>query len=425
VNLRTVPRPILAAWLILALILAIRTVVSPVRHTVFPLLAASSVRYWNDQPLYGDYKPLDYFRYPPVFAVAVTPLAALGLCLGGILWAFLNLAVFGAGLLRMWRDLLPARDWSERRQLLFFLLALLGALRGLWNGQSNALAVGLLLLGAAELVCQRPWRSAFWLAGAIALKLTPLAAVLLLVAVFPRSLVWRVPAALAAIGLVPFLLGPPGMVSRHYEEWLNHLVSSSSERWPGFRDAWTLYLAGQQQFGLTPDALPLEETLASPGYRLMQLLVAGAALVWCLWNANRGKDCRIVVLETLAMGLGWLMLFGPAVESASFAFLAPVVAWAVVQPGTGPVRRSLAGVSAFLILILGWNAVGGLLRPVFPAVLGALPLGTCLILLWLVTRSRPGLRAAPAIGKSLPASLSLLRGWPSPSHRQRLHQPKE
>ncbi len=247
-----VPRPILAAWLLLALLLAVRTVVSPVRHTVFPLLAAASTRFWNDQPIYGNYRPLDYFRYPPVFAVALTPLAALGLYLGGILWGWLNLAVFGAGLWRAWRDLLQTRGWGERRQILFFLLALLGALRGLWNGQSNALAVGLLLLGTADLFCRRPWRAAFWLAGAVALKLTPLPVVLLLVAVCPRSLLGRVPAALAVIGLAPFLLGPVGMAARHYEEWLNHLVSSASERWVGFRDAWTLYLAAQHLLGLAP-----------------------------------------------------------------------------------------------------------------------------------------------------------------------------
>jgi hypothetical protein len=85
------------------------------------------------------------------------------------------------------------------------------------------------------------------------------------------------------------------------------------------------------------------------------------------------------------MGLGWLMLFGPAVESASFAFLAPVLAWAVVEPA-GPWRRWLALASAGLVLVLGWNAVGGLLRPSFPAVVGALPLGTCLFLVWLISR---------------------------------------
>ncbi len=185
----SVPRLVVVVWLVLGLALAVRTWISPIQHSVFPVLASGSFRYWNDRPLYGNYRPLDYFRYPPVFAVAITPLAVLGPRLGGILWGWLNLAVFGAGLWRMWQTLLPARDWSKTRQTLFFLVALLTALRGLWNGQSNALAVGLLLLGAADLACGRWWRSAFLLAGAVSLKLTPLAPVLLLLAVFPRVLI--------------------------------------------------------------------------------------------------------------------------------------------------------------------------------------------------------------------------------------------
>lgn len=471
---------VLSCWLMMALALAVRTVVSPDRHTVFPVLAASSGRFWNDRPLYGNYKPLDYFRYPPVFAVAVTPLASLGLRLGGILWAWLNLAIYGAGVYRMLRDLLPVRDWSEGRRAFFLLLALLGAVRGLWNGQSNALAVGLLLLGTAELACRRPWRAAFYLSGAIALKLTPMAVVLLLAGVFPRRLLLRVPAALAAIVVVPFLLGPPAMVWRHHEEWVCHLASSSSERWPGFRDAWTLYQAGLQLVGLAPGPLAMEEPLASPWYRGVQLLAAGAALGWCLLRklrcssttsllehlpeAERGRIKPLsvsatgrggflpshlretrrsyssdptVLLTTLAMGLGWLMLFGPAVESASFAFLGPVLSWAVVEPAGG-LRRMLAFISALLILVLGWSAVNGLLRPTFPAVVSALPLGTCLFVGWLITARRvdssrcdkpiDSLGLPSTAGKnciSLATLPFLRRDERLASHLRRARQPKE
>lgn len=429
--LASVPRLVKVVWLLVALAVAIRILVVPGRHTVFPVLAGSSHRYWNDQPLYGNYKPLDYFRYPPVFAVSFTPLAMLGSRLGGILWAWLNLAVYGIGLWRLWRDLVPARDWSEVRQALFFMVALLIGLPGLWNGQSNALAVGLLLIGAAELSRERYWRSAFFLAGAVALKLTPLAPVLLLMAVFPRALLGRLPIALVGIGLVPFLLGPPGMVCRHHEEWLLHLTASSSERWPGFRDAWTLYLAGKHLLGLAPGPLPLEEPLHGHGYRLVQLLTAAAALLWSLLFSTRGEllqapsasagtsrrwrsglvtgrpaatrsrsQINQQLLDTLAIGLVWLMLFGPAVESAGFAFLAPVLAWAVVEPGTSRARRALALLAAGLILVVGCHAVSSLLRPSFPVVVATLPLGTCLVLVWLLTRPRPN----TAQGRSLEES---------------------
>ncbi len=92
------------------------------------------------------------------------------------------------------------------------------------------------------------------------------------------------------------------------------------------------------------------------------------------------------------------MLFGPAVEHAGFAFLAPVLAWAVVEPACGRVRRSLVLLSAGLILLLGWSAVGGLFRSSFPAVVAALPFGTCLLLVWLLTRSWHGPAQANQMG---------------------------
>ena len=66
-----------------------------------------------------------------------------------------------------------AHDEPTRRE--FLALGALGALRGLWNGQSNALAVGLLLLAAACLARRQGWGAACLLAGADWLKLTPLA----------------------------------------------------------------------------------------------------------------------------------------------------------------------------------------------------------------------------------------------------------
>ena len=317
--------------------------------------------------------------------------------LGAILWAWLNLGVYGIGLWRLVATF-RRRHWSGARQSLFFLVALLVGLRGLWNGQSNALAVGLLLMGAADLNRGRCWRFGV-LAGRRGCTQThaarPGAAP---AGGFASVPVLALPLALAGIGLVPFLLGPTAMVWRHHEEWVLHLTTSSSKRWPGFRDAWTLYLAGKNLLGLAPGPLPLEEPLQGHGYHLLQLLTAAAALVWSLrrnrhvaqpdsWHQSRQQ-----LLETLAIGLVWLMLFGPAVEWAGFAFLAPVLVWAVVEPATARVRQTLALLAAGLILVVGCHPVSMLLRPVLPGgVVGDLPLGTCLVLVWLLTRSRPGM----------------------------------
>ena len=327
-------------WLAFGVAVSVRTLLRPETHTVFPVLAASSEHYWNNQPLYARYQPLDYFRYPPGFAVAFTPLSCLGLTAGGILWGWLNLGVYGWGLWRLRRDVLPG-TWTPPRKALFLALGLLGALRGLWNGQSNALAVGLLLLAAAAVVRRRWWTAALLLAVPVLVKLTPLAPALLLCALWPRKLTARFGLALAAGLLLPFATKAPGVVLHHYHEWLAHLFGSSSERWPGFRDAWTVWLAARHL--LFGDALVLDDPMTQPlMYRVLQISTGLAVLAWCLWQQRRGVERRRLVALTLAMGLAWLMLFGPAVEHATYGFLAPVLAWAVVQHATGdrPARSS-------------------------------------------------------------------------------------
>jgi len=381
------PRWALAVWLMLAAALALRTLVSPDTHTVFPIFAESSLRYWSDQPLYGNYKPLDYFRYPPVFAVAITPLAALGHCLGGILWSWLGLAVYGAGVWRLLRDVIPERGWSPGRETVFLLLALVGALPGLWNAQSNAMAMGLLLLGAADLMRRKWWPAAWLLAGSVALKLTPLAPVLLLCALYPRRLFARVGAALVVIGLVPFLTGSPPWVLRHYEEWLAHLSGSSSERWPGFRDAWTLWMVIQQMGGVVRGPLVLDEPLASPIYRGFQLMTAGLVLLWCLVRQRQGVGEQRLLSETLSLGTGWLMLFGPSVEHATYAFLAPFLAWGLMVQALPLFSRCLNWCGGILILVLGWGALSLPLLTWAPWLLAALPFGTGCLLLGLLRSS--------------------------------------
>jgi hypothetical protein len=383
------------------LALTVRTLLFPVRHTVFPVLATGAAHWWADLPLYADYAPLDFFRYPPVFALAVTPLGLLGLRLGGIVWAWLSLLVYGAGVWSFRRDVLPGR-WTAGREAVYLLLSLFGALRGLWNGQSNALAVGLLLLGVAAAARRRWWRGAWLLAGAVAVKLTPLAPVLLLTAIWRRQLGGRLLVVLALLGLVPFLTRPAGTVLRQYQDWGQHLAQSSDDRWPGFRDAWTIWLVWRQREA--GGALPLREPIRAVWYRVLQLAAAAAALAWCLWQRRRGLPRREMAGLTVAMGLGWLMLLGPAVEHSTYAFLAPLLAWALLEERSGPAARCLSGAAGLLVLVLGWGTLTTPLLPVLPWLWAALPLGTCLFLGWLVLYAEGLGRRVP--GGGFPAVLS-------------------
>src|SRR5262249_8209525 len=163
-------RIVCVLWIAVGMAASVRVVLQPSSHTVFPVFAGGASHWWHDQPLYIDYRPIDYFRYPPFFALFVSPFAALGLRVGGILWRWLGLGVYASGLWRFRREVLPAR-WTVGREAIFLSLATLAALAGLWNGQSNALLVGLVLWGASALVANQCWEAAAWMALAVSFKL--------------------------------------------------------------------------------------------------------------------------------------------------------------------------------------------------------------------------------------------------------------
>jgi hypothetical protein len=366
-------------WLAVGLAVTARTLVRPASHTVFPLLALGASHWWQDFPLYQKYPPHDYFRYSPALAVALTPLAGLGLVAGGVAWAWLNLAAYAAGLWRCRRDVLPG-EWSDTRVAAFFVLALVGALRGLWNGQSNALVIGLVLLAASALARHRQWTAAWLLAAAIHAKLTPIILAGLLCVRWPR-LAPRLAACVLGLGLGVFLTRPPEVVAGQYAGWVRHLAATADERWPGFRDGWTAWLALRHQ--VTGGVVDLEAPLDAPVYRLVQVATGLGLLAWCLaWR--REPDERAWLAQALGLGAAWLMLFGPAAEHATFAFLAPFLAWAFVQRNRWTGGRWLIEASALLILVLGWGALSRPLVPALPLVLAILPAGTFLLALGLL-----------------------------------------
>jgi hypothetical protein len=92
---------------------------------------------------------------------------------------------------------------------------------------------------------------------------------------------------------------------------------------------------------------------------------------------------RWLVHVTLSMGLAWLMLFGPAVEHATYVFLSAPLAWALLENESGPFARVLIVTASTLVLLLGWGAIARLL-PGVSLLLIALPSGTVLFALWLI-----------------------------------------
>jgi hypothetical protein len=182
--------------------------------------------------------------------------------------------------------------------------------------------------------------------------------------------------------LVPFLTKSPEAVLGYYAEWYHHLAGSSGERWLGFRDGWTFWLVVRHFLMGGEGELPLRDPIDAPWYRVVQLATAIAVLAWSLYLQRRGCNRRQLVNVTMGLSTAWLMVFGPASEHATYVFLAPSLAWAIVDAHTWPRGRFLILSAGVLILALGWGVLAR--WTAVDLLLVTLPVGTLLFATWFV-----------------------------------------
>jgi alpha-1,2-mannosyltransferase len=398
-------------WLIFAIVVCTRIIIQAARHpqqhldhTVYPVLVEGSKLWWSDRPLHGNIEELhDIYRYSPTFAILFTPLACLPEWLGACLWEMLSIGLFVAAMRVLARDLLPGR-WTIDRQGVFLGLTLMGAISGIHSGQSNAVLVALVVFALQAVKHERWWRASFLLAFPVFIKLWPLAVVMLLAACWPRQLSWRFAIVAAAFALFPFVTKPPSVVVWQYQEWYASLTGPQQHRWPGFRDAWTIWEQVGYAFHWPP--------VSPAGYQVLQLATALAVLGWCLWQKRRllpvagAMPSQSVDLSgvgdlltaILSIWASWQLLFGPGSEQITYGIIAPSAAWAVmVSFEKRKNRRETPGRRFALIFHRGWTLVTWLILGLFgmgdienplaklnSAAIMLLPLGTVMFVSWLL-----------------------------------------
>ncbi len=403
-------------------------------HTVYPILAEGSKLWWADQPLHGYIEDLhDIYRYSPTIAILFGPFAYLPEWLGACLWGLLSIGLFVAAVRVAARELLPGL-WTTDRQGVFLGLTLLGAMAGIWSGQSNAILVALVIFAMQAIKNRRWWMASFLLAIPVFIKIWPLAVVLLLIVCFPKQLSWRFAVVAMAFALLPFLTRPPAVVTGQYQEWYESLLGPQQKvRWPGVRDAWTIWENLGNLFHW-PVSWP------SKGYQILQMTSALAVLGWCLWKRRRlisdahspfagaapalavgMKDTACasspacgnqkhgrgevftypigaLLTTILSIWVSWQLLFGPGSEQITYGIIAPSAAWAVMvsftsrknRPQTLGARFNLffhRGWTIATWLILGLVGMGDIEKPLtllHPAAIMLLPLGVVMYVFWLV-----------------------------------------
>ncbi|MSQ96614.1 MAG: DUF2029 domain-containing protein [Gemmataceae bacterium] len=325
----------LLLWGAILLFVSVRVFLSPDSKTVYPIFSASGRFWWTGIDLYEPHRPTDVqdgYRYSPTFAILVTPFAMLPDSIGGIAWRLFNAGALFVALWWLLRTVLPTNGLPNVLAWLLLLTIPL-TLQSVNNGQANLLVVAC-MLGTVAAVSQERWNLASaLLAIAFLCKLYPLALGMVLILLYPRQLVWRIPLAAVASLAAPFLFQQPVYVADQYAKWIAVLRAddrASCVLENMYRDLWLLiHLYG----------LPISRTV----YTFVQML-AGIGVAALCWHRQRaGWSESKLLTSTLALVTAWMMLLGPATESSSFVLLAPSFAWSVLEAWKANERNARHG----------------------------------------------------------------------------------
>jgi hypothetical protein len=343
----------------------------PWSHTVFDIYARATRVWWARHDIYYA-QGTDLYRYSPLFAVAISPVALLSDGLGSALWRIANCMIFAGGLFAWARYCWPGQRKAGALAALY-LLVLPTSLHSMYIAQANLCMVGACLLGLAALACERWHWAAACLAGAALIKGYPIALAMLLVCLFPRKLAWRF-AAWLAVGLaLPFLTAAPDYVVGQYASWVAHLRDSTNMMRERLRSI-------DHLFAIYGQALRPETFLR------LQILAGLVALALCLWHARHESDTRKRLAMTYFLFSIWAALFGPATETCTYVIVAPTIAWALIQAFTEPrawLPRLLLIASLLLMGLLPTDLFGSTIRN-FANEHGSQPIGACLLAAYVI-----------------------------------------
>jgi hypothetical protein len=372
--------PIGRGWAALALLIwgvvlagvAIHAYLYPWSHTVYNIYAPATRSWWTGEDMYV--RRLDYYRYSPLFAIALTPFAYLSDSWGGALWKVFNCSFFAASLWVWARRALPAQ-LSRSEAAALFLLGLPLSLHSIYNGQANLIMLGAILLAFAALATERWNQAAGWLAVATLIKGYPVALALILIEIYPRRLAARFATALGIGLLVPFALQWPTVVTAQYASWFSHMKDSTDINRERLRTVDALL---QIYYRRLPGEVPI----------VLAVLAGGMVLGLCTLWLRRRVSRRQLLTEVYLLFAAWVILFGPATEPCTYVIVAPAVAWTLLQEFRRPqagLARSVLLVSLLLMGPLVSDLVGSRVRN-FATAHGSQPLGGLLFAGYLLCR---------------------------------------
>jgi Glycosyltransferase family 87 len=243
---------------------------------------------------------LDYL-YSPTFPVLFAPFTLPPLVVGLLLWNLVNAAALLVGIER----LLPER----RAAAIALALVFPEMVKSLQNTQSNALVAGLVVLAFVAFETARPVGAGLAIAAGAAIKIFPVAAVVL--AVFRQNR-GRWILALAATGLaaiaLPLIVTSPGALAAQYRWWLLRTAADETLRgisvigmlgsWFGYGGpSWAIEVLGTLLV-LAPLALR-RDRWQEPAFR--RLFLCSLLVFMVIFNHNAESPSFVIAMTGIAV----------------------------------------------------------------------------------------------------------------------------
>jgi hypothetical protein len=343
-------------WAAVLMVVSTRAAIRPQSPSLFYLWRNSGESWVHGKTLYNYEMNIGQggFRYGPPYAVLFVLLYWLPISLGAVLWRLANAAALLAALGWWLRSAAPV-SFKGRQEGLFFTIAAILSVSNLHPGQLNLLLAALILVMITAAQQQRWGLAALATALGALMKIYPLAFGLLLLAVHPRKMGWRLPVMLLVVACLPFLFQQPHYVLSQYIDWF--ALVSQGDRSRRFLP----YLQPETY----RDLLLLLRLLGLPitlsGYALVQAVSGLACAAFCVAARFNGVPSRVVLFHVLMLGSLWMTLCGPASEPRTYGLLIPTLTWWFVwtyERGPGP-ARFLASVAMGSQLLAAFAPVSG------------------------------------------------------------------
>jgi hypothetical protein len=285
-------------------------------HDVFGTYADAGRKWTASQPLYSYTRG---FVYSPLVAAFFAPFSWLPNSLGSVLWRLLNAALFVGAIFWWLRSEISSRIPKSSYWLVFLLILPL-SLGNFNNGQVNPMIIGLLMVAILAAYEERWTVAAFAVGFSTYLKIYPLSVGLLLVLLYPRQLGWRLGLALILMGAVSFILQRPAYVLEQYQRWFS--TRAADDRRMNMDIA-------PRDFAMILRMLHIH--LSAHMVLVLQLLAGAGAATLCVMGRLRKWSEKRLLTCVFSTGTCWMLLFGPATEDATYAMIAPVLVFALVQ----------------------------------------------------------------------------------------------